>query len=278
VSFRDLLLAPPEKLVSEVMAKDLITIPEDMDQEDVSRKFSRHGLTAIPVIDAMNHMKGIVTVDDVVDVAEEEATEDMQKIAGMEAMGAPYFQVGFFQLIRKRAGWLTILFLSEMFTATAMGYYEREIERAVVLALFIPLIISSGGNSGSQASTLIIRAMALGEIRLRDWWKVFFRELSSGAVLGGILGGIGLLRILLWPSRHTLYGEHFILIGFTVACSLLGIVLWGTLSGSMLPFMLKRVGLDPATASAPFVATLVDVTGIVIYFTVASLFLGGVIL
>lgn len=229
VSFRDLLLAPPEKLVSDVMTKELITIPKNMDEEEVSRKFSRHSLTAIPVVDAQNHMKGIVTVDDVVHVAEKAATEDMQKIGGMEALNAPYFQIGFLQLIKKRAGWLTVLFLGEMFTATAMGYYESQIEKAVVLALFIPLIISSGGNSGSQASTLIIRAMALGEVRLRDWWKVLFRELSSGLVLGSILGSIGLIRILAWPTRQTLYGEHYVLVAFTVSCSLVGIVLWGTL-------------------------------------------------
>ncbi len=278
VSFRDLLLAPPEKPVSEVMTKNLVTVPEDMDQEEVSRKFSLYGLTAIPVVDAQNHMKGIVTVDDVVDVVEQEATEDMQKISGMQALHAPYFQVGFFHMIKKRAGWLTILFLGETFTATAMGYYEKEIERAVVLALFIPLIISSGGNSGAQASTLIIRSLALGEVTLKDWSKVLLRELSSGVVLGSILGGIGLLRILLLPSSPALYGKHYDLIGLTVACSLVGIVLWGTLSGSMLPFLLHKLKLDPATASAPFVATLVDVTGIIIYFSVASLILGGVLL
>ncbi len=278
VSFRDLLLAPPDKNVSDVMATDLITLPENMDQEEVSRRFSHHGLTAIPVIDADHRIKGIVTVDDVVEVVEEEATEDIHKLGGTEALGAPYLQVGLGHMIRKRAGWLVLLFLSEMFTATAMGYYEKEIERAIVLALFIPLIISSGGNSGSQASTLIIRAMALGEVQLKDWWRVFFRELSSGLALGAILGTIGLCRILLWPTRHTLYGEHFVRIGFTVSCSLLGIVLWGTLTGSMLPFLLRRLGLDPASASAPFVATLVDVTGIIIYFTVASIFLGGIIL
>jgi magnesium transporter len=278
VSFRDLLLARPKLLVHEIMAEKLITVPEQMNQEDVSRKFSRYGLTAIPVVDVKNRIKGIVTVDDVTHVMEEETTEDIQRFGGMAALDAPYFQISFVQMIKKRAGWLSLLFLGEMFTATAMGFYQSEIERAVVLALFIPLVISSGGNSGSQASTLIIRAMALGEIRLRDWWRVLLRETSSGVVLGGILGVIGLLRILIWPASQSLYGDHYVLIGSSVACSLVGIVLWGTVSGSMLPFILKRLGLDPATASAPAVATLVDVTGIVIYFTVAGLILGGVVL
>lgn len=278
VSFREMLLAPPQKPIHEVMKTDLITIPESMDQEEISKIFSQSGLSALPVIDSEGRMKGMVTLDDVVDVVQEEATEDMQKVGGMEALDAPYLQVTLFEMLKKRAGWLTILFFSEMFTATAMGYYEKQIERAVVLALFIPLIISSGGNSGSQATSLIIRAMALGEVRLKDWWRVFLREVSAGIFLGLILGLIGFSRILLWPSRATTYGEHYMLIGLTVGCSLVGIVLWGTLAGSMLPFVLKRIGFDPASASAPFVATLVDVTGIIIYFTVASIFLGGVLL
>jgi magnesium transporter len=196
----------------------------------------------------------------------------------MEALEAPYLQIGFTHMVRKRAGWLSALFLGEMLTATAMGYYEAEIARAVVLALFIPLIISSGGNSGSQASTLVIRAMALGEVRLRDWWHVIRREVFAGIVLGAILGAIGLMRILLWPTRSQIYGEHYLLVALTVSCSLIGVVLFGTIAGSMLPFILRRLGFDPASASAPFVATLVDVTGLVIYFTVASVILGGVLL
>jgi len=278
VSFRDLLLSLPNKLVSEIMAKELIVIHENLDQEEVSREFSRHALPALPVLDAEGHMKGIVTIDDAVDVVEEEATEDMHKIGGLQALTAPYFKVHFLEMIKKRGGWLTVLFISEMFTATAMGFFEKEIEKAVVLALFIPLIISSGGNSGSQASTLIIRAMALGEVKLRDWVRVFGRELLTGLTLGCILGSIGFLRILLWPGRTSLYGEHYLLLGCTVSFSLVGVVLWGTLTGSMLPFILRRCNIDPATASAPFVATLVDVTGIVIYFSVASLFLKGIIL
>jgi magnesium transporter len=196
----------------------------------------------------------------------------------MEALDAPYWEIAFFSMVKKRAGWLMALFIGEMFTATAMGYYEREIERAVVLALFIPLIISSGGNSGSQATTLIIRAMALREIRIKDWFRVLFREFGSGLALGLILGSIGFLRIVLWPTRATLYGEHFLMVASTVALSLVGIVLWGTLVGSMLPFILRKLGFDPASASAPFVATLVDVTGLIIYFTVATTILKGTLL
>ncbi len=278
VSFRDLLLAPPDQSVSEIMKTDLITLHEEMDQEEVSREFAKYGLAAIPVVDREGKIRGIVTVDDVVDVVQEEATEDMQKLGGMEALDEPYLQIGLFKMLRKRAGWLTVLFLGEMLTASAMGHFEHEISRAVVLALFIPLIISSGGNSGSQATSLIIRALALHELRLRDWWKVLGREIFAGLALGIILGSIGFARILLWPTRDQLYGEHYMLIASTVAMSLVGVVLWGSLAGSMLPFLLRRVGFDPAASSAPFVATLVDVTGLVIYFTVASLMLHGTLL
>ena len=277
-SFRDLLLASSDKTVSELMKKDIISLPEDMDQEEVSRKFAQHKFSALPVLDSQGRIKGIVNVDDIVQVVQEEATEDIQKLGGSEALDQPYMKIGFFRMIKKRAGWLVILFLGEMLTATAMGYYEHEIARAVVLALFIPLIISSGGNSGSQATSLIIRALALKELQLKDWWRVFVRELGSGLALGTILGSIGLMRILLWPTRNTTYGEHYVLIGLTVAFSLVGVVLWGSLAGSMLPFALRRMGFDPATASAPFVATLVDVTGLIIYFTVASVILGGTLL
>lgn len=278
ISFRELFIAPKEKRVREVMQTDVVTVSEQMGQEAVSHVFAHHDLLALPVVDAEGHMKGIVTADDIVDVVQEEATEDIQKIGGMEALDAPYLQIGFAQMVKKRAGWLSALFLGEMLTATAMGYYEHEIERAVVLALFIPLIISSGGNSGSQASTLVIRAMALGEVRLRDWWRVVRRELVAGLVLGTILGLIGLARILLWPTRAQVYGEHYLLVGCTVAVSLVGVVLFGTIAGSMLPFLLRRLGFDPASASAPFVATLVDVSGLIIYFTVASVLLYGVLL
>jgi magnesium transporter len=278
VSFRQLFEAPGSRKVRDLMQTEVVTVSEQMDQEDVGLLFARHSLLAIPVVDADRHMKGVVTVDDIVDVVQEEATEDIQKIGGMEALDEPYLDIGLFRMIRKRAGWLSALFVSETLTATAMGYYEHEIARAVVLALFIPLIISSGGNSGSQASTLVVRAMALGEVRLRDWWRVMRREFAAGLALGSILGMIGLLRILLWPTRATIYGEHYVLIAITVACSLVGVVLWGTISGSMLPLILRRLGFDPASASAPFVATLVDVTGLVIYFTVASGILYGTLL
>jgi magnesium transporter len=217
-------------------------------------------------------------VDDIIDVVSEEATEDIQKIGGMEALDAPYLQISFARMMKKRAGWLTVLFLGEMLTATAMSYFEGEIAQALVLALFVPLIISSGGNSGSQAATLVIRAMAIGEVHLRDWWRVVRRELGAGLVLGVVLGTIALVRILLWQAVSHSYGEHYLLIAFTVAGSLLGVVLFGTTAGSMLPFLLRRLGLDPASASAPFVATLVDVTGLVIYFSMASLILRGTLL
>lgn len=278
VSFRDLLLAPDTQVIRDMMVEKVVSVPEDMDQEEVGRIFQSTSLQAIPVVDKEGRMKGIVTVDDVVHVVEAEATEDMQKLGGVESLDQPYPQISLLRMIQKRAGWLTILFLGEMFTATAMGYFEHEIEKAVVLALFIPLIISSGGNSGSQATSLIIRALALRELTLRDWWKVLFKEILTGLALGAILGSIGLLRILLWPSRNQLYGEHFFLVAITVAMSLVGVVLWGSVAGSMLPFLLRKLNFDPATASAPFVATLVDVTGLVIYFTVASAVLGGTLL
>lgn len=280
VSLRQLIASSPTDMVSAIMTtgQDIVSIPEGAEQEEVARVFSKWSFLALPVVDADMRMKGILTVDDVVTVVQDVATEDIQKLGGQEALDAPYFQIGFFSMVKKRAGWLMALFIGEMFTATAMSYYEQEIDRAVVLALFIPLIISSGGNSGSQASTLIIRAMALGEVRLKDWWRVFLRELSSGLSLGLILGTIGLLRIAFWPTRLATYGEHYFLIAMAVGCSLVGIVMWGTLAGSMLPFVLRKLKLDPATASAPFVATLVDVTGLVIYFTIASFFLKGTLL
>lgn len=278
VSLRELFLATSKMTMEEIMNTDLVTVLQDEDQENISKTFSNHNFLAIPVVDELNVMKGIITVDDVVEVLEEEATEDIQKLGGMEALGEPYLDIALPTMIKKRAGWLMALFIGEMFTATAMSHYENDIQKAVVLALFIPLVISSGGNSGSQATTLIIRAMALGEVRLKDWWRVLSRELIAGLSLGVILGAIGMLRILMWPGKETLYGEHYILVAVTVSLSLIGIVLWGTLAGSMLPFLLRRLGLDPATSSAPFVATLVDVTGLMIYFTVASFILKGILL
>jgi magnesium transporter len=279
LSLRELFAAPADKLVRDIMRPDCITVRDDLDQEAVSRVVAQHDLYAIPVVDRENCMKGIVTVDDIVDVVQEEATEDIQKFGGMEALDMPYMKIAFGRLVRKRATWLAVLFLGEMLTATAMAYFEVEIARAVVLALFVPLIISSGGNSGSQASTLVIRAMALGEVKLRDWWRVIRRELAAGATLGVVLGAIGFLRIVVWDLvKPTTYGEHAILVAATVFASLVGVVTFGTVAGSLLPFVLRRVGLDPASASAPFVATLVDVTGLVIYFTVASLILSGTLL
>ncbi len=278
VSLRDLFTAPSGKTVRDIMSSDLVTAREDMDQEALGRLFAQYDLQAVPVVDAEGRMKGIVTVDDIVDVLQEEATEDIQKIGGTEALDAPYLEIGLPQMVGKRVGWLSALFLSEMLTTTAMSRFEAEISRAVVLAVFIPLIISSGGNSGSQATTLVIRAMALGEVKLRDWWRVVRRELASGLMMGGILGAIGFSRVALWHVIFKSYGAHWLLVGVTIGTSVLGVVTWGTLSGSMLPFVLRRVGLDPASASAPFVATLVDVTGIVIYFSIASLVLRGTLL
>ncbi len=278
VSFRELFAAPPERLVSDIMHTDLVTVTDETDQEAVAHLLIEEGLLAIPVVDAEGRMKGVVTADDVVGVVQEEATEDIQKIGGSEALDEPYLQIGFAGMVRKRGRWLAVLFVGEMLTATAMGFFEKEIARAVILALFVPLIISSGGNSGSQAATLVIRAMALGEVRLRDWWRVARRELLTGLALGLLLGVIGLVRILVWQAVGQVYGEHYLLVALTVAGSLLGVIMFGTLAGSMLPFVLRRFGADPASASAPFVATLVDVTGLVIYFTVARVLLGGTLL
>jgi magnesium transporter len=278
VSFRELFSMDPSQSIRDIMHTDIVKVLEDDHQEAVSRVFSQHGLAAVPVVDSEGRMKGIVTLDDIVDVVQEEATEDIQKVGGMEALGAPYMNVAFTSMMKKRAGWLSALFLGEMLTATAMTYFEDEIARAVVLALFVPLIISSGGNSGSQASTLVIRAMALEEVRLRDLWRVARRELGAGLTLGTILGSLGFLRIIIWQAVRPTYGQHALLIAITVFVSLLGVVTFGTLTGSLLPFALRRMGFDPASASAPFVATLVDVTGLVIYFSVASIVLTGTLL
>jgi magnesium transporter len=278
VSFRELFAAQPDKRVRDIMHEEVLTVREDQDQESVSRVVAQNDLYAIPVVDAENRVKGIVTADDIIDVVQEEATEDAQKFGGMEALEAPYLKTSFLSMVKKRGGWLAALFLGEMLTATAMSYFEDEIDRAVVLALFVPLIISSGGNSGSQASTLVIRAMALGEVKLRDWWRVMRREFAAGLLLGLVLGVIGFFRIVIWQLVLPTYGEHYLKIAFVVFISLIGVVMFGTLAGSLLPFLLRKVGFDPASASAPFVATLVDVTGLVIYFTAASLILTGTLL
>jgi magnesium transporter len=249
------------------------------DREEVARLLSKYDLLAVPVVAEDFHVLGIVTVDDVIDAIIEEGTEDVQKFGGLEALDAPYLQIGFASMIKKRAGWLCALFLSEMLTASAMQYYQVELEKAIVLTLFIPLIMSSGGNSGSQATSLIIRALALREISLGDWWRIASRELPAGLTLGAILGVIGFIRITLWQKMGLYgYGTYWLLVALTVGLALTAIVTFGSMTGSMLPFVLKRLGFDPATASAPFVATLVDVTGLVIYFTVAYLVLRGTLL
>ena len=280
VSLRQLMTADADIPVLSVgMRRKPVTCGPYTDREDVGRLISKYNLLAIPVLDDAHRVLGIVTVDDIIDALITEQTEDVQKFGGMEALDQPYMQIGLGSMIRKRAGWLSALFLGEMLTATAMGHFEDEINRAVVLALFVPLIISSGGNSGSQATSLIIRALALREVEVRDWWRVAVRELPAGFALGAILGSIGLVRIVLWQYFGLYdYGSHYMLVGLTVSVALLGVVLFGSLVGSMLPFALRRIGFDPASASAPFVATLVDVTGLVIYFTVASLLLSGTLL
>jgi magnesium transporter len=278
VSLRRLLLVPPHTPLKHIMSTDIVSVSVDTEQEEVARLVAKYNVLAIPVVDAENKLAGLVTVDDVIDVIKDETTEDIQKIGGLEALDEPYIDTPFWTLVKKRARWLVVLFLGEMLTATAMGHYEMEIARAAVLAVFVPLVISSGGNSGSQAASLMIRALAVGEVTVRDWWRVMRREVLSGVVLGAILGVVGFLRITVWSQFFNSYGEHWFLVAVTVAGSLVGVVLWGTLAGSMLPFALKRAGVDPATSSAPFVATLVDVTGLIIYFSVASILLKGTLL
>ena len=255
VSLRDLIIAQPGVHLSEIMNADVRRARDDMDQEEMARMVQRYDLVALPVVDAEERLVGVITVDDVLDVVEEEATEDIQKLGAVQKLGEPYLEVPLWRMIRKRAGWLAALFLGEMLTATAMGQFQEEIVRAVVLALFVPLIISSGGNSGSQATTLVIRAMALGEVRLRDWWRVVARELSTGLALGLILATIGLVRIVAWQGFFHAYGEHYVLVALTVAFSLIGVVVWGSVAGSVLPFILRGLGLDPASASAPLAAS-----------------------
>ena len=278
VSLRELFLAPPGSKVEDIMRRDVVTVPEDMDQEAVAKVLADEDLLAVPVVDRDGRMRGIVTADDIVDVVQEEATEDIQKLGGMAALDVPYLQTPFWSLIKKRAGWLAILFVGEMFTTNAMALYEDVLTRAVVLTVFIPLIISSGGNSGSQAATLVIRAMALGQVRMRDWWRIIRRETASGLTLGLILAALGVLRIVVGASFFQEYGLHHVPLAMTVGLSLIGVVLWGTVIGSMLPFIATRFGFDPASASAPFVATLVDVVGLVIYFTMAGYLLSGTLL
>lgn len=278
IRIRDILLVDPETQVSDLMDDRLISLHVHDPQEEAINVFRMNNRVALPVTDQENILLGIVTVDDILWIANEEYTENIQKIGGTEALDEPYLDMPLLKLVRKRVGWLIVLFLGEMLTATAMAYFEDEIAKAVVLALFVPLIISSGGNSGSQASTLIIQAMALGEVTLTDWWRVMRREILSGLLLGITLGLIGFMRIYIWSLFSHIYGPHWALVGLTVSFALVGVVLWGSLAGSMLPLLLKRLGADPATSSAPFVATLVDVTGLVIYFSIAVLIMQGKLL
>ena len=278
IKMRQVLLAQPTRRIKTLMDHRFVSLNAFDDQETAVQVFKKYDYYALPVVDNEGILLGIVTIDDVLDVEEEEVTEDIHKMAAVEVLEEPYIEEPLLRLTRKRASWLVFLFLGEMLTATAMGYFEEEIARAVVLALFVPLIISSGGNSGSQAATLVIRAMAIGEIKLRDWWRVLIREIQSGFMLGSILAFIGFLRISIWQKLFGMYGEHWLKVALSVSFSLVGVVMWGTLMGSMLPFILRRLGLDPATSSAPFVATMVDVSGLIIYFNIAYLILKGTLL
>ena len=274
----EILLSPLDRRVSDIHDRSFVALRATDDAAMAVDVFKKYDRTTLPVIDSQEKLLGLVTIDDILDIAEAEATEDIQKIGGLEALDDPYMDVPLLDLVRKRGVWLVVLFLGQMLTATVMGFFEKELSSALTLALFIPLIISSGGNSGSQASTLIIRAMSLGEITLADWWRVMKREIASGLLLGAMLASIGFLRIVVWSGFSEIYGPHYLLIGATVSAAVLGVVLWGTISGAMLPLLLRRCGIDPATSSAPFVATLVDVTGLIIYFTAAMLILRGTVL
>jgi magnesium transporter len=279
MSLHELLAAPEGARIREVAWEEVVTVPPTMDREEVARLTSNYDLVVLPVVDDQHRILGVVTVDDVIDALVEEHTEDVQRFGGMEALDEPYSQISFWRMIRKRGGWLSALFLGEMLTATAMQHFDVELKKAILLTLFIPLIMSSGGNSGSQATSLIIRALALGEVKVRDWWRIAAREIPAGMVLGGILGIIAFFRIMLWQRMGIYdYGPHAALLATTVGAALVGIVTFGSLAGSMLPFVLRRIGFDPASASAPFVATLVDVTGLSIYFYVALFFLKGTLL
>jgi len=291
IRIREFILAAPNKKVSELMDNRVISLNAYADQEAANEAFKMNNRVALPVVSNSNKLLGIVTIDDILWVATEEFSEDMQKIGGTQALNEPYLDIAFFKLIRKRVGWLLALFVSELLTTSAMTYFSDEMQKVAILSIFVPLITSSGGNSGSQASTLIIQAMAVGEVTIADWWRVMRREILSGLVLGVILGSVGFLRIQIWheliqhgfmhmkdPEIRTAYLTHSTAVGLTIGFSLIGIVLWGTLAGSMLPIFLKKLGADPAASSAPFVATLVDVTGIIIYFSMAYLILTGILL
>jgi len=277
LSLKKLVISPTRSKVADIYDSKVISVKTNASAEEVADIMDKYNLVVLPVVDGLGRLVGRITIDDVVDARREEETEDVQRMAAMEALDEPYMNTRFLQMIKKRAGWLVLIFIGETFTATAMVFFQDDISKLVILALFIPLIISSGGNSGSQASTLIIRALALGEITIRDWWKIIKKEIATGLTIGLILGLIGFMRVSLWSYFFpNVYGEHWLIIAFTIGVALIGVVAWGTLMGSLLPLGLKRIGLDPAVSSAPLVATLVDVTGIIIYFTVAILFLKGV--
>ncbi len=278
IKLKDFILAEPNKKVVDIMDGNFVALNVHDDQEDAVEVFKKYDRIALPVVDKFNVLIGIVTVDDVLDVAEEEATEDIHKLAAVEAFEEPYPTIPLLEMVKKRAVWLTILFIAQILTAIVLGYFESEISKAIVLSMFIPLIISSGGNSGSQAATLVIRAMAVGEIALNDWWRIMRREILSGLIIGLILGLLGFLQVALLANFSAVIGVHWFLIGITISISIIGIVLWGTLSGSMLPFILKRLGADPATSSTPLVTTIVDIVGLIIYFTVAIIILRGTLL
>ena len=279
LSLRELLAAPEGSRLADVAWSEVQSVSPFADREEVARVISNYDLVVVPVVSESNHVIGVITVDDVIDAIQEEQTEDVQKFGGMEALDEPYMQIGFLNMLKKRGGWLSILLISEMFTTVAMQHFDVELQKVGALILFVPLVMSAGGNSGSQATSLITRAMALREISLRDWWRVALRELPTGLALGSLLGVIGVVRITLWQKLGIFsYDPHWQLIATTIGLSLVGIVTFGSLAGSMLPFLLRRLGFDPASASAPFVATLVDVTGLVIYFSVALLVLGGTLL
>lgn len=275
---KKLIISPTRSRVADIYDSKVISVKTNTPAKEVANVMDKYNLVVLPVVDALGRLVGRITIDDVVDVRREEETEDLQKMAGMEALEEPYMSISLLHMLKKRASWLVILFVGESLTATAMSFFENEIAKAVVLALFIPLIISSGGNTGSQASTLVIRALALNEVTIADWWKIFRKEIKIGLSLGIILGLIGFLRVALWAQFVDIYGPHWLEIGFTVGISLIGVVLWGNIIGTLFPILLKRLGLDPATSSAPFVATVVDITGLIIYFTVASILLGSILL
>ncbi|MBI4932177.1 MAG: magnesium transporter [Bacteroidetes bacterium] len=278
ISLKKVLTTSLRVKISDVYEPEVISVKTNMDAEEVAQLMEKYNLVFVAVVDGLGKLVGRINIDDVVDVIRKEETEDVQKMAAVQVLDEPYMNSSVFEVIKKRAGWLMILFIGESFTATAMGFFENQISKAVVLALFVPLIISSGGNTGSQASTLIIRSLALGEVSVKEWWRIFSREIKVGLILGIILGIIGFLRVIIWSAFIHVYGDHSVLVGLTVGISLLGVVLWGNLVGSIFPILLKRAGLDPAVSSAPFVATLVDITGLLIYFTIASLLLTGILL